>query len=86
MKLTKSKLKQIIEEEISKFTGGQIDVAPMSSEEHAEHKDAYYELFHLLLNSSLPGGKPSEKLLSALSWIARFELGSEAEEIGNSKP
>jgi hypothetical protein len=79
MKLTKTKLKQFIKEEIDRFTGGQIDVEPMSPEAHTEHEEAYYELFNLLLKSSLPGEKPSEKLLSALSWIARFEMGKEAE-------
>jgi hypothetical protein len=79
VKLTKSQLKQIIKEEMKRFTGGQIDVEPMSSAEQAEHRDAYYELFHFLMDSSLPGGKPSEKILSALSWIARFEMDPEEE-------
>tara|TARA_Y100000296_G_C4983596_1_gene161870 strand:- start:15 stop:275 length:261 start_codon:yes stop_codon:yes gene_type:complete len=79
MKLTKTKLKHIIKEEIDRFTGGQIDVEPMSPEAHTEHEEAYYELFNLLLKSSLPGEKPSEKLLSALSWIARFEMAKETD-------
>jgi hypothetical protein len=62
-----------------RFTGGQVDVEPMSSAESAEHEDTYYELYHFLMDSGLPGNKPSEKLLSALSWIARFELGPEPE-------
>jgi hypothetical protein len=107
VKLTKSQLKQLIKEEITKsihegedpmstvgrdtewapagaspkkrFTGGQVDVEPMSSASQDEHRDAYYELYHFLVDSGLPGNKPSEKMLSALSWIARFELGPEAE-------
>ena len=62
-----------------RFTGGQVDVEPMSSADSAEHEEAYYELYHFLMDSGLPGNKPSEKLLSALSWIARFELGPESE-------
>ena len=36
----------------------------------------------LINDSDLPGDNPSDKLLSALSWIARFELGKEEEEGG----
>ena len=57
----------------SRFTGGQIDIEPMSDEEQAEHKAAYDELANFLDTSSLPGGLPSEKLKSALRWIAKFE-------------
>lgn len=63
-----------------RFTGGQVDVKPMSSAQQAEHEDAYYNLFHFLMDSDLPGNKPSEKMLSALSWIARFELGPEGDQ------
>ena len=45
----------------------------ISDEEQEEHSDAYYELFDFLTNSTLPGDKPSEKLQSALRWIAKFE-------------
>ena len=71
MKLTKSKLKQIIKEELTQM------VEPFSDEEQEAHSDAYYELFDFLANSSLPGDKPSEKLHSALRWIAKF--GEEEE-------
>ena len=56
-----------------RFTGGQIDIEPMSDVEQEEHTDAYYELANFLDTSSLPGGPPSEKLKSALRWIAKFE-------------
>jgi hypothetical protein len=67
MKLTKSKLKQIIKEELKHM------VEPFSDEAQEEHSDAYYELYDFLTNSTLPGDKPSEKLQSALRWIAKFE-------------
>ena len=77
MKITKSQLKQIIKEELeeTRFTGGQIDIDPLSSEEQAASTDAYYELFDFLIKSDLPGSKPSEKLQYALRWIANFEQG-----------
>ena len=72
MKLTKSKLKQIIKEELKQT------VEPFSGEEQEAHSERYYELFDFLKNSSLPGDKPSEKLHSALRWIVEFEEGSRA--------
>jgi len=79
MKLTKTKLKQIIKEELKEM------VEPFSSEEQEAHSDAYYELFDFLQNSSLPGDKPSEKLHSALRWIAKFEEGPK-DPPGNVPP
>ncbi len=78
MKITKTQLKQIIKEELeeARFTGGQIDIDPLSSEEQAASTDAYYELFDFLIKSDLPGSKPSEKLQYALRWIAKFEQGA----------
>jgi len=78
MKITKSQLKQIIKEELeeARFTGGQIDIDPLSSEEQAASTDAYYKLFDFLIKSDLPGSKPSEKLQYALRWIAKFEQGA----------
>ena len=79
MKLTKSQLKQIILEELeeARFTGGPVDIEPLSGEEQAASGGAYYELFDFLMNSELPGGRPSEKLQYALRWIAKFEQGPE---------
>ena len=82
MKLTKSKLKQIIKEAITDQWDNRDKIAmsgmvePFSGEEQKAHSDAYYELFDFLTNSSLPGDTPSEKLHSALRWIAKFEGGA----------
>ena len=78
MKITKAKLRQIIKEELEegRFTGGQIDIEPLSGEEQAASSDAYEELFNFLMTSDLPGTKPSEKLQHALRWIAKFEQGA----------
>ena len=82
MKLTKSKLKQIIKEAITDHWDNRDKIAmsgmaePFSDEEQAAHSDAYYELRKFLLNSSLPGDLPSEKLHSALRWLAKFEEGT----------
>jgi len=35
-----------------------------------------------LMNSQLPGDKPSDKLQYALRWIAKFEQGGAAGEVG----
>ena len=77
MKITKSQLKQIIKEELeeARFTGGPMNIEPLSGEEQTASTDAYYELFEFLMDSDLPGSKPSEKLQYALRWIAKFEQG-----------
>ena len=62
-----------------RFTGGSIDIEPLSDEEQTAGAEAYYELFEFLADSNLPGNKPSEKLQYALRWIAKFEQGG-AEE------
>ena len=86
MKITKGRLKQIILEELEAveeggFPGGSIDIDPLSDEEQEASSDAYYELHDFLLDSPLPGNKPSDKLKHALRWIAKFEQGSsELEE------
>ena len=64
-----------------RFTGGSINIEPLSDEEQAAATDAYYELFEFLMDSNLPGSKPSEKLQYALRWIAKFE-GGQAGEVG----
>jgi hypothetical protein len=51
----------------------ELTTEPFSDEEQAQHSEAYYELWDFLATSSLPGDKPSEKLESALRWIAKFE-------------
>ena len=56
-----------------RFTGGSIDIEPLSDEEQTAGSEAYYELFEFLMDSNLPGNKPSEKLQYALRWIAKFE-------------
>ena len=56
-----------------RFTGGSIDIEPLSDEEFDASEEAYYELFEFLMTSGLPGNKPSEKLRHALRWIAKFE-------------
>lgn len=98
MKITKSQLKQIIKEELKntmnegqyeRFTGGSIDIDPLSDEEQTAATKAYYDLRSFLEDdgtwvdaetgrspAALPGGKPSEKLRSALRWIAKFEQGA----------
>ena len=76
MKLTKSKLKQIIKEELQSFTEEDIAIEPFSAEEQESHSDAYYKLYDFLASSNLPGDRPSEKLQSALRWIATFEQGA----------
>jgi len=56
-----------------RFTGGSVDIDPLSDEEQAASTDAYYKLFGFLADLDLPGNKPSEKLKYALRWIAKFE-------------
>tara|TARA_B110000495_G_scaffold164032_1_gene149511 strand:+ start:1165 stop:1488 length:324 start_codon:yes stop_codon:yes gene_type:complete len=55
------------------FTGGSIDIDPLSDDEQTDASEAYYELWEFLADSNLPGSKPSEKLQYALRWIAKFE-------------
>lgn len=88
-KLTRKALARIIKEETIReitsamggddmggsFKGGSIDIDPLSDEEQEASTDAYYELFDFLMDSELPGSKPSEKLKYALRWIAKFEGG-----------
>ena len=59
-----------------RFTGGQIDIEPLSDEEQTTSAKAYYGLFEFLMDSDLPGDKPSDKLQYALRWIAKFEQGA----------
>jgi len=61
-----------------RFTGGQVDIEPLSGEEQDASSEAYYELYNVLLDSELPGEKPSDKLKYALRWIAKFEQGGDA--------
>ena len=65
-----------------RFTGGSIDIEPLSGEEQDASTEAYYELFEFLASSNLPGDKPSDKLQYALRWIAKFEQGGVAGEAG----
>ena len=65
-----------------RFTGGQIDIDPLSDEEQTASSEAYYELFEFLADSNLPGSKPSEKLQYALRWIAKFEQGGMDRQSG----
>ena len=65
-----------------RFTGGSIDIEPLSDEEQTAGTEAYYELFEFLMDSNLPGDKPSDKLQYALRWIAKFEQGGAAGEAG----
>ena len=65
-----------------RFTGGQIDIEPLSDEEQTTSAKAYYGLFEFLMDSDLPGDKPSDKLQYALRWIAKFEQGGAAGEVG----
>ncbi len=69
-------------ENFSRFTGGDINIEPLSDEEQEDSAHAYYELFHFLMDSNLPGNKPSDKLQYALRWIAKFEQGGAAGEVG----
>ena len=77
MKIRKSELERIVVEEtikeMGRFLGGNINIEPLSDEEQEDSAHAYYELFHFLMDSELPGSKPSEKLQYALRWIAKFE-------------
>ncbi len=76
MKISRTKLRELVKEAMSdRFTGGQINIEPLSDEEQAASSDAYYQLFEFLMDSELPGTKPSEKLKYALRWIAKFEQG-----------
>jgi len=72
-----------IEEE--RFTGGSIDIDPLSDEEQDASTDAYYELYDHLMNSNLPGDKPSEQLKYALRWIAKFEQEGPEEDVPPEK-
>ena len=69
-----------------RFTGGSVDIEPLSDEEQEASAEAYYELYDVLLNSDLPGNKPSDKLQYALRWIAKFEQGGAAGEVGFPVP
>ena len=62
-----------------RFTGGNINIEPLSDEEQEASHDAYYELFTFLMDSELPGLKPSDKLQYALRWIAKFEQSGALE-------
>ena len=76
MKISRTKLRELVKEAMSdRFTGGQINIDPLSDEEQAASHDAYYQLFEFLMDSELPGTKPSEKLKYALRWSAKFEQG-----------
>lgn len=66
---------KVLLENFNRFTGGSIDIEPLSDEEQTAATEAYYELFEFLMDSSLPGAKPSDKLQYALRWIAKFEQG-----------
>tara|TARA_Y100000004_G_scaffold186877_1_gene238963 strand:+ start:4470 stop:4715 length:246 start_codon:yes stop_codon:yes gene_type:complete len=66
-------------ESFSRFTGGNINIEPLSDEEMDASHDAYYELFKFLMDSELPGLKPSDKLQYALRWIAKFEQSGALE-------
>lgn len=89
MKIRKSELEKIVVEEtikeMDRFLGGQIDIEPLSDEEQEASHDAYYSLFDFLMDSELPGSKPSDKLKYALRWIAKFEQEGEAERAHQSK-
>jgi len=65
-----------------RFTGGSIDIEPLSDEEQTAGTEAYYELLEFLMSSNLPGDKPSDMLRYALRWIAKFEQGGDAGEAG----
>ena len=76
MKISRTKLRDLVKEAMSdRFTGGQINIDPLSDEEQAASHDANYQLVEFLMDSELPGTKPSEKLKYALRWIAKFEQG-----------
>jgi hypothetical protein len=83
MKITKSRLKKLIKEELAeaseRFTGGTVDIEPLGGAAQEVYSDAYYDLFsylHTGPGQDLPGEKPSEKLKFALRWIAKFEQGA----------
>jgi len=63
-----------------RFTGGSVDIDPLSDEEQTAGTEAYYELYEFLTSSNLPGDKPSDKLQYALRWIAKFEQGASSGE------
>ena len=63
-----------------RFTGGSMDIDPLSDEEQTAGTEAYYELYEFLTSSNLPGDKPSDKLQYALRWIAKFEQGAASGE------
>ena len=69
-----------------RFTGGSIDIEPLSGEEQDASTEAYYELYNILLDSALPGDKPSDKLQYALRWIAKFEQGENVDPWGEVEP
>ena len=69
-----------------RFTGGSIDIEPLSGEEQDASTEAYYELYEFLLDSTLPGDKPSDKLQYALRWIAKFEQGENIDPWGEVEP
>ena len=57
-----------------RFTGGSIDIEPLSDEEQTASTEAYYELYNILLDSALPGDKPSDKLQYALRWLSLIHI------------
>ena len=59
-----------------RFTGGLIDIEPLSAEEREASESAYYDLRDYLRSGkgvALPGELPSDQLKFALRWIAGFE-------------
>ena len=77
MKILLENFKSFTESGRERFTGGSIDIEPLSDEEQTDASEAYYALFEFLMDSDLPGNKPSEKLQYALRWIAKFEQGGQ---------
>lgn len=70
-----------------RFTGGSIDIDPLSGEEQESSSDAYYELRQFLMDGpgqAIPGSKPSDKLRHALRWIAKFEGGTPSASNDNA--
>ena len=59
-----------------RFTGGSIDIEPLSAEEREASESAYYDLRDYLRSRkglALTGELPSDQLKFALRWIAGFE-------------
>lgn len=99
MKITKTRLKKIIQEEISKilceeayvgggpFKGGKVEIIPLTRDEVQKASKRWYKLRELMLQTRIdPQGKtPSDHIIYALRWVAANNQGSADLQENNAR-